>query len=212
MENYQKYKWFFTSSGLLVIGGKNALQNDELMFRIKDNKEDFIIMHTSEPGSPFCVLYSPASKVKKLDMEEASVFTGCFSRAWKLGKSSAKVDIFNSSQIHKNKDMNSGTWGVYGEVQRVNIPLSLVFMRQKDILRAVPEKTFERIYKSKINKSKKERSNNISIVKIMPGDIDKSHMFAKLELELDIPLSEEEVLSAIPAGKFKISREVISLD
>lgn len=207
MENYTKYRWFFTSSGTLVIGGKNALQNDELLFNIKNQKADYIIMHTSEPGSPFCILYAPASKISKSDIAEAAIFTGCFSRAWKLGKMSAKVDIFNSSQIHKNKDMNSGTWGVYGEVQRTNVPLSLVFTKQKNILRAVPEKTFEK----SISEEKGKKPVSVSMVKITPGNIEKDHMFAKLELELDDTLSEEQVLSAIPAGKFKIQREVINI-
>lgn len=207
MENYKKYRWFFTSSDILVIGGKNALQNDELLFNIKDKKEDYVIMHTSEPGSPFCILYAPASEIKKADIEESAIFTGCFSRAWKLGKMSAKVDIFKSSQIHKNKGMNSGTWGVYGEVQRTNVPLSLVFTKQKNILRAIPDKTFERL----ISWEKGKKPSNISVVKITPGNIEKDHMFAKLELELDDSLSEEQVLSAIPAGKFKIQREIINI-
>jgi|SRR3989344_1060774 len=206
MEDYKKYRWFYTSSGLLVIGGKNAIQNDELLSKTKDNKENFIIMHTSEPGSPFCVIQAPISNISKQDIEETSIFTGCFSRAWRMGKSSAQVDIFNSSQIHKNKNMNAGTWGVYGDIQRVSVPLSLVFTKQKDILRAIPEKTFIRSLQP--SKSKKP-VKDISVVKITPGNIEKAHMFAKLELELDDTLGEEQVLSAIPAGKFKIQKEVI---
>lgn len=37
-QDYLKYRWFFNSSGKLVVGGKNAAQNDELLSRIKKNK------------------------------------------------------------------------------------------------------------------------------------------------------------------------------
>ena len=30
-KSYEKYKWFVTSSGKLVMGGKNAEQNEEIM-------------------------------------------------------------------------------------------------------------------------------------------------------------------------------------
>lgn len=196
-KSFSKYRWFFTSSGLLVVGGKNAVQNDELLHRIKELGAKFIILHTSDPGSPFCVILESANKVSKLDIEEASIFTGCFSRAWKEGKMSTKVDIFDSDQMHKNPDMKSGTWGVYGNIQRINVSLALVIIKQNGILRAVPEKTAERLEDSSFPKK----------VRIYPGKIEKDHMFAKLELELDESISKEEVLSAIPAGGFRIITE-----
>ncbi|MEK6927683.1 MAG: NFACT RNA binding domain-containing protein [Nanoarchaeota archaeon] len=195
--SFSKYRWFYTSSGLLVVGGKNAVQNDELLHKIKGFRETFIILHTSEPGSPFCIILESANKVSKLDTEEAAVFTGCFSKAWKQGKMSTKVDVFNSDQIHKNNDMKSGTWGVYGNVQRITVSLGLVLVKQKDILRAVPETTAERLEDKSFPKK----------IKIYPGNIEKEHMFAKLELEIDESISKEKVLSAIPSGGFKIITE-----
>ncbi|MEK6855879.1 MAG: NFACT RNA binding domain-containing protein [Nanoarchaeota archaeon] len=190
-QNYQKYRWFFTSSNTLVLGGKSALQNDELMIKLKDLPQEFVIMHTSEPGSPFCILFKEKSKVTDTDIEECAVFTGCFSRAWRAGKNTAKVDIFSSSQIHKNPEMKSGTWGVYGKVETMSVSLELAITKQKEVLRAVPISTLK----------KKDE-----IIKITPGNIDKNDMFAKLEIELNEPLSKEEVLSALPTGKFKVSR------
>ena len=39
--NYQKFRWFYTSSGILVIGGKSAEQNEEI---IKQAKDDDLIL------------------------------------------------------------------------------------------------------------------------------------------------------------------------
>lgn len=197
IKSFLKYRWFYTSSGLLVVGGKSAVQNDELLHKIKSIDSQFIILHTSEPGSPFCVILSPSNKVIKDDIEEAAFFTGCFSKAWKEGKMSTKVDIFNSDQIHKNKEMKSGTWGVYGNIKRINVSLCLVMVKQNNTLRAVPEKTAERLEDKSFSKK----------IKIYPGNIEKDHMFAKLELEIDESISKDEVLSAIPSGGFKIITE-----
>ncbi len=190
-KNYRKYRWFFTSSGKLVIGGKSAEQNDFLLSLLKETEKDFVVMHTTEPGSPFSILPEEISKLSNSDIEECAIFTGCFSRAWKAGKSKASVDVFRLSQLHKNRNMKQGTWGVFGGVKTLSVPLQLVLTTQKEVLRAVPEKT---------SKSK-------FIVKLRPGNINKDNVQAKLELELNKVFSHEELLSALPAGGFKIIKK-----
>ena len=53
-KDYRNYRWFFTSNGVLVVGGKSDEQN-ELVIR-NFLKPDYTIMHTSKPGSPFMIL------------------------------------------------------------------------------------------------------------------------------------------------------------
>ena len=192
MENYQKYKWFFTSSGNLVVGGKSASQNDELLKKIKQRKEEHLVMHTSEPGSPFTVIANEVSKLTDKDIDECAIFTGCFSRAWKLGKKKTIVDIFKSSQVHKDKKMKVGTWSVVGKISKKTIELKLALTRQNGILRAVP---FSTVKKADI------------LLKVCPGKIDKKDMLAKMQMELDEDLSQEELLSALPAGGVAVCRE-----
>jgi len=191
MDNYKKYRWFYTSSGKLVLGGKSAKQNDELLHQLKKKDEDRIVSHTSEPGSPFCVILANLLEISQSDIQETAVFTGCFSRAWREGKNSAKVDIFKLSQVHKDKTMKEGTWGVYGKVKRITIPLELVITRQDNIIRAIPEHSLLK---------------NSNYVKICPGSLSKEDMLPKLEIELNEPLSKDEVISALPTGGFKINR------
>ena len=189
-KEYLKYKWFFTSSGKLVIGGKNAEQNDELLSRLKKQKEDYIVMHTSSPGSPFSIILSPLKSIKDSDTEECAIFTGCFSRAWRSQKKTETVDIFKLSQLAKEKSMKTGTWGVAGKVAHKKVELKLVLTRQKGILRAVPEITV---------KDKKE-----VLLKLSPGTLDKKDLLPKLELEFDETFTQDEVLSALPAGGLSI--------
>lgn len=190
---HKKYRWFFTSSGKLVVGGKSSEQNDELLKKLKGAKKDYVAMHTSAPGSPFSVILEDSSEVKESDIEETAIFTGCFSRAWKLKKKKALVDIFKLSQLHKTKQMNVGTWGIKGGVLKKTVNLELALTKQENKLRAVPIPTV---------KNKK----NI-LVKIIPGKIDKVEMLPKIQLEIKESLSQEELLQALPAGGLSIVRK-----
>ena len=189
-QDYKKYKWFFTSSGVLVIGGKSAEQNDSLLKELKESGKEHIVMHTSSPGSPFSVLLEDIKNVKKTDLEEAAIFTGCFSKAWKEGKNSAKVDIFLSSSLFKPKSAQQGTWGVKEKLSTRVVPLALVLANQKGKLRAVPKQS---VLKKDI------------LLEIRPGKMDKKLMIPKLQIELDFPFSSDDILSAIPAGGISIS-------
>ncbi len=189
-EDYKKYRWFFTSSEKLVIGGKSAVQNDQLLKSLKIAGEEKVIMHTSEPGSPFSVILSQPSTITKKDLEECATFTGCFSRAWKTGKKKVSVDIFNLSQLVKTTGMKEGTWNVRGKIKRISVNISLVLTRQKGILRAVPITSV---------KNKKD-----ILLHLYPGKIDKKDMLAKIQIGTKEHFSQEELLSALPTGGIRV--------
>ena len=190
--NFKKYKWFFTSSGKLVVGGKSAEQNDELLKIVKKQNNNYILMHTSEPGSPFSIILSDVKTVKKSDIQECAIFTASFSRAWKAGKKKTSVDIFKSAEVYKDSRMKTGTWGVLGKVERINASLALVLTKQKGVLRAIPKESI------KLDKD--------VIVKLFPGKIPKEDILAKIQLETRLSLNQNELLSALPSGGFKITK------
>jgi len=185
VSDYTRYRWFFTSSGKLVVGGKSALQNDDLLKKLKHEKNDFVVMHTAEPGSPFAVILAPKKNVTKSDKEEAAVFTGSFSRAWRAGKKKVEIHIFSLSQVFKLRSMKAGTWGVKPPITKKVVTLELVLTKQESRLRAVPRRTVK----------KKGR-----LLTITPGTMPKREMLPKLHIEIDESLSEEEILSSLPTG------------
>ncbi|MEK6800582.1 MAG: NFACT RNA binding domain-containing protein [Nanoarchaeota archaeon] len=189
-KEYQKYRWFYTLSGKLVLGGKSAAQNEELLKRLKKFSNDLYVLHTSSPGSPFSAILSDKTKVSETDLEEVAIFTGCFSRAWREMKKNVSVDIFSTSSLSKDSSMKIGTWGVKSKIRRKLIKLSLVLTFQKDKLRAVPEITLKK--------------KTDGLLKIIPGNIDKIHLLTKLQVQLPKSLSQEEILSALPSGGVKL--------
>jgi hypothetical protein len=184
IKNYEKYRWFFTSGKKLVIGGKNAEQNEDIMKMVQEGD---IIMHTSSPGSPFCIIENPSEK----DLEEGAIFTACFSHEWKKGKKKTEVHIFSGSQVTKERGMKTGTFGVLGSIKKKNVEMKLALDFQKSKLRAVP-----------LSAAKKR------IVVLIPGKLDKIQAADKI-LEIiknkyNYPITRDEVMSSIPSGNIGI--------
>lgn len=178
---YTKYRWFFTSDNVLVIGGKNAQQNEETISNLIKSNKNYLILHTKEPGSPFAIIHS--ENPSETSIKEAAVFTGCFSRAWREKKKKILIDIFQAAQITKRKGMSIGTFGVSGGVKTIAVEPKLYLVKQNKILRAVPQKT----------------KNSICII---PGNIEKKEFAEQIAIKLEIPL--EEAIQAIPSGGSKL--------
>ena len=183
MIDYKKYKWFFTKSGKLVVGGKSAESNDALLSELKKIRKELIVMHTKSPGSPFCAIIAPVNAVNESDFMECAVFTGCFSRAWKEGKKTTSVHSFKLSQLTKNDNMKEGTWSVSGRVKDFTIELKLAITKQNEVVRAVPL----------LSANKEE-----IIVLAYPGKIDKT----KVKIGT-LKVNREQLISALPAGGVK---------
>ena len=54
LKDYMKFRWFYTSAGRLILMGKNAQSNENLILNY--TKPHTTIIHTSEKGSPFAVI------------------------------------------------------------------------------------------------------------------------------------------------------------
>ena len=105
----KKFRQFNTSSGKLVLGGKSAENNEELIAQAKPNE---ILLHTKMPGSPFCNIKSEKEKVTKEDIYETGVFCAKFSQDWKHNHKDVEMHVFLSQDTRKEKGMKTGTFGV----------------------------------------------------------------------------------------------------
>lgn len=107
--NFRKAK---TSSGKIMLAGKDAKQNEEL---IKQCKENELVLHTQKPGSPFVNIKAESREASKEDIKEAAIFCAKFSQAWKKAKKKPEkieIHVFLGKDIFKDKKMKIGTFGV----------------------------------------------------------------------------------------------------
>jgi len=106
---FEKFHWFVTSNGFLVIAGRDATTNEDVIKK-HANAED-LILHTDMSGSPFAVIKKnsvPESEISKIDLEESANFILAYSKAWKAGFGNA--DIFYVKPEQVTKEANSGEY------------------------------------------------------------------------------------------------------
>jgi len=118
---YNKFRWFRTSDGYLVVGGRDATTNDIVVK--KHTEPGDLVFHTEMPGSPFFILKARAGvDGKDLDGEfpeqskkEVAQATATFSKAWARQLGSSEVYCVKHDQLKKELGLPKGTFMVYGK-------------------------------------------------------------------------------------------------
>lgn len=82
-EWYEKFRWMYSSDGFLIIGGKDASQNEILVKKHLEPTD--IFAHADLPGGSVVVVKSGGKEIPDRTKAEAAAFAVAFSRAWKAG-------------------------------------------------------------------------------------------------------------------------------
>ncbi|MDP6845691.1 MAG: ribosome rescue protein RqcH [Candidatus Nanoarchaeia archaeon] len=126
-EWYEKFRWFFTSSGLLAVGGRDATSN-EMVIKKHMEIEDWVF-HTSMAGSPFFLLKKGKDKASAEDIEEVAIATASYSRAWQNGYSTQEVFYVRPEQVSKKAEageyLTKGSFMVRGKRNLLNPELEV---------------------------------------------------------------------------------------
>lgn len=123
---YEKYRWFFTSTGLLVIGGRDAMQNEAIVRKYLEDKDVFL--HADVQGAPVVVVKAMGKDLPEAVISEAAQFAAAYSRAWALGLHSTDVYWVFGEQVSKEAPSGEylprGAFMVRGRRNYVrNVPL-----------------------------------------------------------------------------------------
>ena len=114
---YEKFRWFISSEGFLVIGGRDATTNDIIIK--KHTEPDDVVFHTEMPGSPFCVVKAEGKKPGKATLEETAQFCAVNSRAFRRGLLTTEVYHINPEQVSKEAQsgeyLSKGSFMIYGK-------------------------------------------------------------------------------------------------
>ncbi|MDY6765723.1 MAG: ribosome rescue protein RqcH, partial [Halobacteria archaeon] len=116
---YDRFRWFRTSDGFLVIGGRNADQNDEIYKKYMEKNDLFF--HTQAHGGPITVLKTtaPDEPAKDIDVpdrskRQAAQFAVSYSSVWEAGHYSG--DVYSASPEQVSKTPESGEYIQKGSV------------------------------------------------------------------------------------------------
>jgi predicted ribosome quality control (RQC) complex YloA/Tae2 family protein len=123
-EWYEKFRWFISSDGFLVIGGRDSTTNELIIKKHTDSND--VVFHTDMAGSPFAVVkrqspedQSNGGEIPETTLEEAADFTAVFSRGWKQGMGGLSVFSVRPEQVSKTarsgEFISKGAFMIYGE-------------------------------------------------------------------------------------------------
>jgi len=96
---YERYRWFVTTDGHLVIGGRDASSNSAVIR--KHMTENDIVFHAEIHGSPFFLVKDARNQENGNFVDETAQATVSFSRAWKDGLSSGDAYWVFPNQVKK---------------------------------------------------------------------------------------------------------------
>ncbi len=128
-EWYERFRWFISSEGFLVVGGRDSTTN-EIVIKKYTEKND-IVFHTELPGSPFVVIKNPdAANIPKNTLVEAAEFCASFSKSWKSGRGTAEVYYINPEQLSKEAPsgmagLAKGMFMIYGKRNYIDARLNV---------------------------------------------------------------------------------------
>jgi len=121
---YERFRWFHTTDGFLVIGGRDADQNEELVRKYLDPSDRFF--HTQAHGGPATILKAtdPSEAARDVDIpessqEQAAQFAVSYSSVWKDGRFAGDVYVVDHDQVSKTPEsgefLEKGGFAIRGD-------------------------------------------------------------------------------------------------
>ncbi|MBI4438394.1 DUF814 domain-containing protein [Candidatus Woesearchaeota archaeon] len=143
---FEKFRWFVSSEGFLVVGGRDATSN-EIVVK-KHAAPDDVVFHTDLAGSPFFVVKCEGKQPGQDTLLEAAVATASFSRAWRLGLSVLEVFHARPEQVSKKtragEYMGKGSFMIYGKTEYLTAELRLAVGLYEGRVMCAPEAAVRR--------------------------------------------------------------------
>jgi predicted ribosome quality control (RQC) complex YloA/Tae2 family protein len=128
---FERFRWFLSSDGVLVIGGRDAASNDLIVRRYLSPSDVYI--HADVHGAPSVVVRHPGQgppEPSETTLQEAGQWAVSFSKAWRAGHASADAFWATPDQVSKaagtGEFVARGAWVIHGTRHWLrNLPLEL---------------------------------------------------------------------------------------
>lgn len=115
-EWFEKFRWFKSSDGLLVIAGRDSSQNEVLVRKYLSPTD--IFMHTVTPGGPVVIIKASDVPPPENTLMEAAQFAASYSKAWAAKLSALEVFWVRGEQVSLSPPpgeyLAKGAFMVYG--------------------------------------------------------------------------------------------------
>lgn len=195
---FERYRWFISSEGAIVLGGKDARSNDTLVKKHLEAGDRYA--HADVHGAP-SVIVKMREGVTEKTLLEACEYAVATSRAWNAKIGSAAGYWVLPEQVSKTPQsgeyLAKGAFVIRGKRNYSNkIELKL----------GIGEIEFEGSRKVMCGPESAVKTHSKKYIIMKPGDMDKDEIAKRLASALRVPI--EEVQSVMPPGPVEIVEQV----
>ena len=114
---YERFRWFTSSDGFLVIGGRDADTNEEIYAKYLEKRD--LVFHTDAPGAPLTIIKTEGEEVQDTTLLEAAQFAVSYSSIWKAGLAAGDCYMVKAEQVTKTPEhgefLKKGAFVIRGE-------------------------------------------------------------------------------------------------
>jgi predicted ribosome quality control (RQC) complex YloA/Tae2 family protein len=197
---FEKFRWFVSSDGALVLGGKDATSNDLLVRRhLKDGD---VYVHADLHGAASVVVKrtSAATPVPETTLREAAQWAVAFSKAWRAGLASATAFWATPDQVSKGAGAGEfvprGAWVVRGTKHFVpDVPLELavgtILYEREEFLSVAPPPAV--------------RARGTVRLLLSPGE-ERDRAAREVEIATELGVTRSRLQGLLPAGGLSVRR------
>ncbi|NJE84904.1 fibronectin-binding domain-containing protein [Thermococcus sp. CX2] len=192
---FEKFRWFVSSEGFLVLAGKDASTNENLIK--KHMNENDLYCHADVYGAPHVVI-KDGQKAGEKTLFEACQFAVSMSKAWSQGLYSADAYWAYPNQVTKQAPsgeyMGKGAFMVYGKRNWFHgLPLKLavgvINYEGEDFVVCAPVEAI--------------KTHTDRYIVIRPGSLKKSELVKRIKRILEkwgYKVREEDIMAVLPPG------------
>ncbi len=120
---YERYRWFYTSDGILAIGGRDSSSNTAIIRKHVEKNDK--VFHADIHGSPFFILKASSETILPTSLNEVAEATVSFSRAWREGLYGSNAYWVEPEQVKKaapsGQFLAKGAFVIDGKRNFVNV-------------------------------------------------------------------------------------------
>ena len=198
---FEKLRWCITSDGVLVIGGRDANSNEDIVKKYLEPND--IYLHADIHGATSTAIKLQGNEINDNILKESGEFAASFSSAWSKGFSSQDVFWVAPEQVSKTPEsgefLAKGSFVIRGHRNyirgaRVKLAVGIVDYEGKRIMTGPIE-------------SLEKHSDKFVVIK--PGFMKKEALAKKIikRIDEDNLLNLDDIIRVLPSGKCDIDEE-----
>ena len=198
---FEKLRWFITSDGTLVIGGRDANSNENIVKKYLEPND--IYLHADIHGATSTAIKLNGNEINENTLKESSEFAASFSSAWSKGFTTQDVFWVHPNQVSKTPEsgefLPKGSFVIRGHRN---------YIRGAQVKIAIGIVDYEgrRLMAGPIS-SLKTHCENFIVIK--PGFTKKEAIAKKIinKINENDLISLDDIIRVLPSGKCDIDEE-----